>query len=90
MKSSDEVKNGNQKMTTYKDVFLSLSTGIRVRSCDLHWNKLAVFPFVLPECTEQDRIVESIDKELAKADVLIAEAKASVEDYSALRASCVP
>ena len=32
----------------YKDVFMSLSTGIRVRSCDLRWNKLAVLPFIHP------------------------------------------
>ena len=31
------------RMAAYKDVFMSLSTGIRVRSCDLRWNKLSVF-----------------------------------------------
>ena len=77
------------RMAAYKDVFLSLSTGIRVRSCDLRWNKLAVFPFVIPERTEQDAVVEYIDRELAKADVIIAEAKASVEEYKAWKASII-
>ena len=77
------------RMAAYKDVFLSLSTGIRVRSCDLRWNKLAVFPFVIPERTEQDAVVEYIDRELAKADVIIAEAKASIEEYKAWKASII-
>ncbi len=77
------------RMAAYKDVFLSLSTGIRVRSCDLRWNKLAVFPFVMPERTEQDAIVEYIDRELAKADLIIAEAKASIEEYKAWKTSII-
>lgn len=77
------------RMAAYKDVFLSLSTGIRVRSCDLRWNKLAVFPFILPERAEQDKIVEYIDRKLAKIDVLIAEAKASIEEYKAWKASII-
>ena len=77
------------RMAAYKDVFLSLSTGIRVRSCDLRWNKLAVFPFIIPERAEQDAIVEYIDRELAKADEIIAEAKASIEEYKAWKASVI-
>ena len=37
----------------YKDVFMALSTGIRVRSCDLRWNKLSVFPFLIPKRLNQ-------------------------------------
>lgn len=37
------------RAAAYKDVFMSLSTGIRVRSCDLRWNKLSVFPFLIPD-----------------------------------------
>lgn len=77
------------RMAAYKDVFLSLSTGIRVRSCDLRWNKLSVFPFVIPERTEQDAIAEYIDRELAKADAIVAEAKASIEEYKAWKASII-
>lgn len=32
----------------YRDVFLALSTGIRVRSCDLRWNKLAELFYLIP------------------------------------------
>lgn len=77
------------RMAAYKDVFMSLSTGIRVRSCDLRWNKLSVFPFILPERQEQDKIVEYIDDSLAKIDDIIAEAKASIEEYKAWKASII-
>lgn len=77
------------RMAAHNDVFLSLSTGIRVRSCDLRWNKLAVFPFVIPERSEQDAIVKYIDRELAKADEIIAEAKASIEEYKVWKASII-
>ena len=77
------------RTAAYKDVFMSLSTGIRVRSCDLRWNKLSVFPFVLPERKEQDRIVTYIDDSLAKIDAIIAEAKASIEEYKEWKASII-
>lgn len=77
------------RMAAYKDVFMSLSTGIRVRSCDLRWNKLSVFPFALPERSEQDEIVEYIDDSLTKIDAIISEAKASIEEYKAWKAAII-
>lgn len=77
------------RTAAYKDVFMSLSTGIRVRSCDLRWNKLSVFPFVLPERDEQDRIAEYIDNKLFQINEIIAEAKASIEEYKAWKASLI-
>ena len=77
------------RMAAYKDVFMSLSTGIRVRSCDLRWNKLSIFPFVLPNPNEQDQIVNYIDENLKKIDTIIAEAKASIEEYKAWKASII-
>ena len=77
------------RTAAYKDVFMSLSTGIRVRSCDLRWNKLSVFPFVLPEREEQDRIAEYIDDKLLQINNIISEAKASIEEYKAWKASII-
>lgn len=77
------------RMSAYKDVFMSLSTGIRVRSCDLRWNKLSVFPFVLPDRDEQDKIVDYIDDSVERIDSVIAEAKASIEEYKAWKASII-
>lgn len=77
------------RTAAYKDVFMSLSTGIRVRSCDLRWNKLSVFPFVLPEREEQDRIAEYIDDKLLQINNIISEAKASIEEYKLWKASII-
>lgn len=73
----------------YKDVFMALSTGIRVRSCDLRWNKLSVFPFLLPSLSEQSAIAAYLDTQCAKIDEIIAEAKASIEDYKQWKASVI-
>lgn len=40
----------------YSDVFLALATGIRVRSCDLRWNKLAELSYPVPPLDEQNAI----------------------------------
>ena len=68
----------------YSDVFLALATGIRVRSCDLRWNKLADLSYPVPPLDEQKTIVEHIDAVLAKADAVISDKKAqlaTLDDY---------
>ncbi len=73
----------------YRDVFLALSTGIRVRSCDLRWNKLANLQYILPPLAEQKRIAEYIDKQVAKIDALIEKRKAELERLEALKRSII-
>ena len=68
----------------YSDVFLALATGIRVRSCDLRWNKLAELFYPMPPLDEQNAIVEHIDSALSKADAVITDKKAqlaTLDDY---------
>ena len=68
----------------YSDVFLALATGIRVRSCDLRWNKLSELSYPVPPLDEQNAIVEHIDSVLSKADAVIADKKAqlaTLDDY---------
>ena len=77
------------RSAAYRDVFMSLSTGIRVRSCDLRWNKLANFLFVLPSIEEQNNIVNFIDSKVKKLDELIDEAKTSIEDYKKWKSSII-
>lgn len=77
------------RTAAYKDVFMALSTGIRVRSCDLRWNKLSVFPFVLPTRVEQDQIVEYIDNKLLQIDRIINETKLSIDEYKAWKSSII-
>lgn len=63
----------------YSDVFLALATGIRVRSCDLRWNKLAELSYPVPPLDEQQTIVDHIDEVLAKTDAVIADKKAQLD-----------
>lgn len=77
------------RAAAYKDVFMSLSTGIRVRSCDLRWNKISVFPFLIPDIDEQDFIVTYIDIQVKRIDDIISEAKASIEEYKSWKASVI-
>ena len=70
---------------SYRDVFMSLSTGIRVRSCDLRWNKLAVLPLIIPPREEQDKIVEWLDEKVGRIDELVVEIKNSIQEYELLK-----
>ena len=73
----------------YKDVFMSLSTGIRVRSCDLRWNKLAVLPFLVPPINEQNQIVAYLDDVMAQIDEIVKAAQTTIEEYKQWKASIV-
>ena len=63
----------------YSDVFLAMSTGIRVRSCDLRWNKLSELFYPGPPVDEQNRIVEHIDSVLCKVDAVITAKREQLE-----------
>lgn len=58
----------------YSDVFLNLATGIRVRSCDLRWNKLANLEYPIPPVEEQKKISSYIENVLeATNETILAE-----------------
>lgn len=57
----------------YCEVFLGLATGIRVRSCDLRWNKLAETVIALPSKAEQKRIVSFLDQKTSEIDKVISQ-----------------
>ena len=59
----------------YGDVFAALATGIRVRSCDLRWNKLSVLLYPVPPLEEQAEIVQYIEDTLNKVNGVIGEKK---------------
>lgn len=64
---------------SYSDVFLALATGIRVRSCDLRWNKLSELSYPVPPIKEQEQIVTYIDNVLEKTNAIIAEKRNQIE-----------
>ena len=73
----------------YRDIFLALSTGIRVRSCDLRWNKLSVLPFLIPSIEEQDTIIAYIDGKLEQIDQLIAIKQEKIEKLQEYKKSLI-
>ena len=73
----------------YSDVFLALATGIRVRSCDLRWNKLAELSYPVPPLNEQNAIVKHIDSVLSKADAVIADKKAQIATLDEYKKSLI-
>lgn len=73
----------------YGEVFTALSTGIRVRSCDLRWNKLAELLYPLPPIDEQNNIVNYIDKQIARTNEIIADKKSQIETLDGYKKSLI-
>lgn len=68
----------------YLGVFLATATGIRVRSVDIRWSKIAELPLILPPRDVQDQVVAFLDDRIRRVDHVI-EAKSRqldlIEDY---------
>lgn len=73
----------------YSDVFMALSTGIRVRSCDLRWNKLAELWYPIPPLKEQEKIVTYIDETIQKANEIIADKQLQIETLESYKKSLI-
>lgn len=73
----------------YSDVFMALSTGIRVRSCDLRWNKLAELWYPIPPLKEQEKIVMYIDETIQKANEIIANKQSQIETLESYKKSLI-
>lgn len=72
-----------------QDVFLALATGIRERSCDLRWNKIADLLFPIPGLNEQCRIANYLDRKCAKIDAIIARQQQVIEKLKAYKLSVI-
>lgn len=59
------------RMLAFNNTFLALSTGIRERSCDLRWKKIADLEFILPPLEEQVEIVNYINENDKRIDTQI-------------------
>lgn len=73
----------------YGEVFTALSTGIRVRSCDLRWNKLAELLYPLPPIDEQNNIVNYIDEQIARTNEIIVDKKSQIETLDGYKKSLI-
>ena len=72
-----------------QDVFLALATGIRERSCDLRWNKIADLLFPVPELNEQCRIADYLDRKCSQIDAIIARQQEVIEKLKAYKLSVI-
>jgi type I restriction enzyme S subunit len=77
------------RVLAYRDVFVALATGIRVRSCDLRWNKLATLHYLVPPLHEQNKIVDYIDKKLEKTNKLLTIKKLKIEKLNEYKKSLI-
>lgn len=73
----------------YNNVFLALSTGIRVRSCDLRWNKLAELHYPIPSLKEQTKIVEYLDIKCAEIDKLFIDIQTEIDTLEEYKRSVI-
>lgn len=73
----------------YSDVFMAMSTGIRVRSCDLRWNKLAELFYPVPPKGEQEDIVSFIDNKLKQTDDVIEQKQSQIETLESYKKSLI-
>jgi type I restriction enzyme S subunit len=54
----------------YNGIFLALSTGVRVRTCDTNWGKLRELLYIIPPKNDQDNIVSYLDSKCSEIDSL--------------------
>ena len=73
----------------FTEVFIALSTGIRVRSCDTNWNKLRQLVYLIPPLSEQQAIADYLDDKCAKIDAVIADKQAQLETLAAYKKSLI-
>lgn len=73
----------------YRDVYMALSDGIRVRSCNLSWKKIGNLMFALPARAEQARIADFLDAKCAEVDRAVSAAEQSIQEYKAYKNSVV-
>lgn len=71
----------------YRDVYMALSDGIRVRSCNLSWKKIGNLPFVLPPLPVQSRIADYLDEKCDEIDRAVSAAEQSIEELSLYRSA---
>lgn len=73
----------------YAQEFERLSTGMRVGQWDLGIDDFMCTPAIIPPIDEQSAIASYLDDQCAKIDSLIAEAKASIEEYKKWKSSLI-
>lgn len=77
------------RSAAYCGLFFSLSTGIRIRTCDTNWNKLKNISYLVPSISEQSLISDYIEQKCFLIDNIIEKTKSSIEEYRKLKQAIV-
>lgn len=77
------------RMLATQNVFLALATGIRERSCDLRWNKIAELLFPVPSEEEQSNIANYLDAHCNFIDQTIEKQKQVIEKLKEYKHSVI-
>lgn len=73
----------------WQNVFLAMTTGIRERSCDLRWKKIAELYFIVPPHQTQQKIADYLDEKCGEIDKTIEKQKESIEKLKAYKQSLI-
>lgn len=73
----------------YCGLFLSLSTGIRVRTCDTNWKKLREIDYLLPDLLEQQNIANFLVAKCAEIDALAADIQTQIDTLEQYKRSVI-
>lgn len=73
----------------YTEVFMALSTGIRVRTCDTNWKKLRSLDYLIPPANEQQRIADFLDAKCAEIDALVTDIQTQIDTLEQYKRSVI-
>lgn len=73
----------------YTEVFMALSTGIRVRTCDTNWKKLKSLDYLIPPADEQQCIADFLDAKCAEIDALTADIQTQIDTLEQYKRSVI-
>lgn len=73
----------------YCGLFLSLSTGIRVRTCDTNWKKIREIDYILPKLSEQQAIAVFLDAKCAEIDALSSDIQTQIDALEQYKRSVI-
>lgn len=73
----------------YGNVFLALSTGIRVRTCDTNWKKLRELPYLIPPIDIQNKIAKFLDAKCSEINILYSDIEKQIETLEEYKKSVI-
>ncbi len=73
----------------YGDVFKATATGIRVRSCNINWNKLAELRYPVPDKNTQKSIADFLDSKCVEIDGLSEDIEKQIDTLKEYKKSVI-